>query len=775
MPDARPVPEIQPVDFESSPLRLAQDFLTTQEALTLVKDTFFRIETWRKNNHDVRWTLHDRLYFGVVPQEVWDGTNVAKASLASYMIFSQVENAMPALMEGLFGQDDWFNVTPEPGATVQEARAIEAHLRYVFNHSRSEYGTTEEEFESAIRQMLKYGNGGLMLEWDATKARPVIQFVDIRDVYIDIGLNSPAIDNARNVIYRTEMTLDELEAYRSDDRMSIPAKDQLVYMTRNRPSALADQTKRQTEINRNVNFVPGVSDTLPLPADNRIEVLIYYSKSRIIWVLNREWVAFNDENPYGFIPFCFAPCFTVESRFYAQGYADVLEPAQQYTAKLRNARLDWLSLAMNPPRVRKRGPALPPSKLKIHPGLVDEVAEPKNDVIFHSPTNDPTANTEEEIAHIGIDAEKITGSNSVAQGVPRPGNVNRTKGGVDSQIAAAASRLALIGRHVERYLMVPLLYKMYRMIQLNTQPGTTLPALGPEDKFFEVGGDAFQAPVKFRMVGPSRMMTQGKLAQVVPFVFQYLANPAIMQPLNKLGYNVDFMELAKMVQDATGVSKHYQVIRPLTPQEQQALAQPDTQQQIEMMKLQGEWQNRKELTQLKGQFDLQDTQLEGQFDLQEAQIGKDDPMVAKMEADIKIQELTQKLRLKEEEHRMKMMQMQQKHQLELAQLQQRAHVEMQTSQMELQSSMMQAQAQHQMDMQLNEQSHEQELRHGDEAHKQGLQQGQQQHGLKYSQREAEGKQKLRHTDALGKQKLETEKHKRTLLGSDKPKKKPAKK
>src|SRR6185369_15461087 len=158
--------------------------------------------------------------------------------------------------------------------------------------------------------------------------RPVVQWVDIRDFYIDPGCPVPNVDESRSVIRRKMMTIDELVLRRQDPRMKIPEDDVLYHMSKNQQFATGDQTKRNQAAIRGENYTPGVTDYAANPADRKIEVLLYYTASRIIWVLNREAVIYNEENPYGFIPFCFAPCYIFPGRFYAMSLADVQEGNQ---------------------------------------------------------------------------------------------------------------------------------------------------------------------------------------------------------------------------------------------------------------------------------------------------------------------------------------------------------------------------------------------------------------------------------------------------------------
>lgn len=604
MPEQLPPPQIQEADLDQSALKLALDKLAQEEALGLVNQTFFKYENFRTINHDARWNEHDVLYFGSKPPKTWEGTTIARASLGMPLVFDQVETTVPLISQALFGTDStWFQVQPEPGAQTQEARAIEGHLAYALDHSDGLSGNSRNEIEHAARSTVLYGNGGVAIEWDDKQQMPSVKWVDLRDFYIDPTTPTPNVDEARAVIRRRFMTLEEIDDLRNDERFTIPPKEVLVYLANNPVYAQSEATKRTQEALRGVMYSEMYEQHLPNPADRKIEVLIYYSKTRIIWVLNRLVVAYNQSNPYGFYPFCFSPCFPVVSRFYAQSYGDVLESLQRYIEALINARLDELNLAVHPPRVMKMGMNLSPSQQRWRPGSVIQSSDPKNDAIVQFPQQ-ATANVSEEIAYFEMAAQKRTGVSTLSMGVPSPSNANRTAGGISSQLQGSNSRIFYIVKNIEDYLIVPMLFKMYKMVQFHTLPQQLLPALGQGEQLIQVGAQAFRAPVRFKMFGASRMLTREKLAQIVPFLFQNLFQGPFIQGLQQSGRTIDFDVLAEMLQDAAGTQRRYQFIRPMSQQEQQAMQTPPPQVVADQQQAQLDAQTRLQMGQTKAQTEI---------------------------------------------------------------------------------------------------------------------------------------------------------------------------
>jgi hypothetical protein len=617
MPLQTPPEQYQVIDFESGPLKLPGQQIDTTYALNLVQQTFNVYETFRTQNHDRRWTGHDSLYSAWLPQKYWTGTPTPRASWSYPIVFDQIEAALPVLMQSIFSGQDYFQVQSENSSSQQEARDVHDHMDYILEHGKYDGGSTPRtEMKLAAKSQLLYGNGGVALEWDHKKNIPTISWVDIRDFYVDPGLTTPNIDESRSIIRKKLFTVAELEAMRDDPRITLPETSVLNWMAANRLTTFGDQTKRMQESFRGVSYTPGITDWVPAPSEKFIECLMYYSKDRIIWVLNRASVIYNDVNPYGFIPFSFAPCYIFPGRFYAMSIGDVQEANQRYLESLFNARLDELSLSIHPPRVTKRGSLMTPAQQRWSPGQVYQVDDPQKDIQMLMPTG-ATANVYSELQFIETAAEKRTGVNGIGQGVPRGGNINRTATGVQAQQTGTASRMQELVSNFEDYLLLPSLYKMFRMIGIHTVPGQQLPATDADGTQRTISADSFRYPMKFRMLAASRMITRDKLMQVYPFLTQALFQGPVMQALHQLGQTVDFNELTDMLQAATGTAKLYKLIRPLNDQEKQQRDQDAKQQQDQAEK---DGQLRLQLGQMKAQTEQQTTQMRVQGELQKTQI-----------------------------------------------------------------------------------------------------------------------------------------------------------
>lgn len=620
MPEQVPIPELPPKNLHdpAEPLRLADDPLGAAASLSLVLQTMAQYEAYRHNNFDPKWNTADLLYFGWRPRLTWDGTNVPRSSLGIPLVFDQVETAFPKIFQAFFYDPDWFDVVPDAGGDATAARDVRDTLLYYLEQDSGAYGMSAKmDIALAIQSVLLYGTGALAVEWDEVRRRPLVSWVDVRDLYLDPACAVPWVDGCRAVIRRRFMTVDELAALREDPRMNIPPDEILYTLSQFSYYSPAETTKATQDVYRGVVTGTHQFDQSPNPAGNRIEVLVYYSQHRIIWILGRKHVAYSASNPYGFIPIVVAPCYNVLGKIYGLGIADVQESNQRVAEGLLNGRLDEINLMLHPPRAQRRGVILTPSQQRWRPGAVFQVSDPKDIMLLT-----PQATTTEiyrDLQYIEMLADRRTGVNTAMLGVPRPSNANRTAGGVQAQLSAGTSRLQKIVMNIETCMLLPLLYKLYRIIQYHTiytdvlpavrrgsggeqqeiglSPGqpealpgpagppspigpSPLPAMPMQPEILSgtapgggeiryVSAEVFRRPIKFRIMAADKLAARDKLGQMFSFVSQMVFNGPFIERLNETGYTIDFNEFLAMFQDITGTSRRYNLFRTMTPQEQQ--------------------------------------------------------------------------------------------------------------------------------------------------------------------------------------------------------------
>jgi hypothetical protein len=701
MPLALPAPTLPHIDLDNIALVQATQQLQASTALAIVTRTFWWYETFRQQNHDQRWNLNDTLYYGWVPQKYWEGTKIPRSSLPYNITFDQIESALPAITQEIFAPgSEWFQVEAESGNDPKEARDVQANMTYYLEHAHDDYGlSARTELEQSFKAILLYGLGGVALEWDPIKSRPLIYNVDIRDFYVDPHTPTPSVDDSRSVIRRKSYTIDEIKDFRKNPQMSVPSDDILYGMAQNKPYSLGDQTKSNAEALRGINYTPGASDWSPMPSERHIEVLMYYTKTRIIWVLNKQWVLYNAANPYGCIPFCFAPCYTVPGRFYSMSIADVQEGNQRTIEFMLNGRIDEVTLALHPPRVMSANSMMTPSQSRWRPGAIFTSQSPKDDMQLLQPSS-ATTNIYTEIEFLERAAEKRTGVNALGMGGSSSPSGMRTAAGVNAQVSGGALRLRHIIGNIENYLIVPMLYKLYKILQTHTSPGQMLPGVDQQGGFQYTPASNYFKKMRFRMLASSRMMTRERLLQLVPFLTQYFLNGSFLTQLAQTGQTVDFAEFAQMLQDASGAGKLYTLIRPMKPEEQQARQQQQQQaQQAEQQKSQGDQQTKMQIAQMQSQTEIQKAQIAKQPDTGEME---------KMQAELQIEQQIAQIKMQSD---------QQLAQIKIQAERDKREMEMRMKQMEMQFKMQETG----LKLQSNQALHQQQLQQKQEADQAGIQ------------------------------------------------------
>ena len=734
MPESREPNQLPDVNPENEPFVFSPEQLNDALALKIVTTTFSTYESWRTSNHDSRWNDADSLYSGYVPPKVCEGTTVPRANLPYQISFDQIESAFPSIMQALFADEDWFEVVSEPGVPADDAKQVQMAMKYMLDHAKNDYGLNAvSEFGLAIRDLLKYGNGGIWLDWDSKRNRPITSWVDIRDVYFDPATPTPNLDESRSIIRRRMLTAQDIEEFRGDPRMKIPDESVLWYFAQNAPTVPADNTRQTQEALRRINYTPSQADWVPNPADRKIEVLMYYTKSQIIWVLNRQHIMYNQPNPYGFVPSVFAPCYIYNGRFYANGIPDVQMGNQRMIEGLINGHLDEISLSLHPPRVQARGDNQTNNQRKWGPGFVFNSSsdDTKNAVSLLQP-QPATANVMGDIGFLLEAADKRTGIGAMAQGMPKPGNANRTATGMNLQASGAANRIQPIVKNIEDYMLVPLLRKMYKMLSFHLGLYDKVPA--KKDGVVEwVEGFKFQHPCDFEMMASSKMLAKSNLMQIFPFVTQYLLSGPLLESLKASGQTVDFSVLIDMLQDAAGTKGRYDLIRPMNDQEKQAAQQPPPEVIAEQQKQQADHQNAKEIMGMKIQGDIQKTTISKQGDPMEAQMKQ-------MESQQKMQIEAFKAQMTAQMQQQKLEFEKQMATLKLQVEQKKGEAAVQTAQTKMamdaqmgQQKMDMQQQQSAMDFQTAMMGNQQQLRHDEESHKAGLQQQKEQGEMKVQQ------------------------------------------
>jgi hypothetical protein len=366
-------------------------------------------------------------------------------------------------------------------------------------------------------------------------------------------------------------------AYEGQPGFKIPSKEKLLELAAKKPHTTGDQTKGNIDTGKQGVWSPYVDQSTD-PAAARLEVLIYWTQDRLVWLASREDVLYNNPNPEGFIPYYNIFYTDMLDRFYAIAVSDVLEGEQKLQEGVIDARIDELALSIHTPAAKKRGAAILPYQLKRRPGQVMELEDPNKDYVPLFPQN-ITQQAFIEVNASDNRAQKITGVSDLAVlGTPSSGgnSANRTATGVNAQSEASSSRIQYLVECLEMNTLEPLLTDWHMMNTKHLNPEEVVRILGP-------GGQALQfdpmqvmnASIRVSMRASARMKARVAMLQTFPQLAQTFLNPAFLDLLAKQqGKTINIMELAQLLLDALEYPNRVALFRDLTDEEKQALNQP---------------------------------------------------------------------------------------------------------------------------------------------------------------------------------------------------------
>ena len=577
-------------------------------ACKIAVQDFNRAEQYRTQNADWRWRNADELYQAWVQQKYWDGTRVPRASIGVYVAFEQVESMLPKILGAIFGDMPWFQSDPILGTTPEQARQWRGVLLTQMDEAR-----VREIFRRCIKSGMIYGNGIMKLGWnlrefnklewiprmrpkvetimdpfagprqqfagferilDKQKIKtiinePTLEYVSLKDFYIDPNCGSPQVQDGRYCATRKLVTVEDLDGMRDLAEFKIPDKMKLLEWAIQKPSTQGDATKGASELFRMGQWAPQIDQTSD-PGGQRIEVIEYWTKDRLVWVANREKAILNTPNSYGFLPFYDAFYADVLDRFYAMGVCDVVEGEQRLQASILNARLDELALSIHRPVKKKRGLSTPQYMLRVRPGQVIEMDDTEKDYRLME-TENITAQAYVEVNASEMRVQKTTGQADLySTGVPSSGgnSASRTATGIGAQVQASGSRIQYLVQNLEDTFIEPMLNDLVTLNQL-------FPPIGTSE------ADAIAlSKVKVTMRASSKMQARMGLLQTFPLLMQTLTSAAQDMAMN--GETINWEAVTQAVNDMTGWTNHLSLVRKLTPEEQQQRNQPPAQEMVRM-------------------------------------------------------------------------------------------------------------------------------------------------------------------------------------------------
>ncbi len=407
---ALPQPVGPLTEAELNKVTAPADIWDDSYALKIAKADFEESDRFYDSYHSWRHRNSFEIYVAWCAQKYWQGTKIPRSSLSIYLALQQIEAFLPHVVGSIFGDDPWCEYDAMPGTPQEMAQAAQ---------DLEVWQTKKQNLQEAVRRSLKsaciFGNGPAELcmdyreeerwrprvDWipqfrqmnDAllgqrkipygkkrvirmekytdTVNMPKLRNCSVFDFRVDPNATSPNLqdDSVRFVAEKRYMTIEELECYRKTEGFKIPPRMLLVELAKNKPGTMGDVAKSYGASLRG-EFWDARQDYTSDTSQKRIEVIVYTTRNRKIWLANRLLTIFNQPNPYGFINY-FSPWYVdVPERHYAMGICDLVEGEQRLIQAIRNGRIDELALNIYSSTIKRRGAQVPQSQLIRRPGNV---------------------------------------------------------------------------------------------------------------------------------------------------------------------------------------------------------------------------------------------------------------------------------------------------------------------------------------------------------------------------------------------------------------------
>ena len=553
------------------------------------------------NARDLRaeWDYYERLFAFHVPQQYWDN-GVPRASLGIPLVLEHIESIEPQVMIGLFQNlDKPFSSEPRPGTKLEDARANDALLSWELSECNF-----REELRLGLRGCLQYGLGVWKYGWirktvqqttfttgakkfrpldiggveeppdddkfesqtvDVEVNHPTFEHCDIRHILFDPGLTVPNLRKAKWVAHILYVTAEQLDSLREMEGYNIPTREQLTAIfSRPKEDALPNSLEgSQINIHKDFKAEDRALDTTIDPLRQPLQLIEYWTPTRIITVLQKKLVIRNTQNDFGEVPFFSMACVDVLNSGYGFGIAKLIGNEQRLQQGVINGFLDDFSLALNGMFVVRRGANVMPADLRMRPGGVIKADTTANDNLSNSVSlmarqQLPLQETMAVLAASDARAQRRTAASELAVQGSVPGEKSSiTRSATGASIFASATGTRLQGNLIEKIadqVFVPTLEAFHKMNARRLRPSQIDAILNDElgKGYNSSASGAVNSKVKFSILAAAKLQSKRAMASSLPIIINLAMQEPVIQSLQMQGQKINFAKIFKTVCDVSG-------------------------------------------------------------------------------------------------------------------------------------------------------------------------------------------------------------------------------
>lgn len=561
--------------------------------------------------------MADDLYRSVVKSRPWPGTDVPRSNLGMPVILEAIEKIMPACMGALFGsRGNPFILEPRGNTTRDAAKAKEHVLAWAVDISgfRAEI---QRSLKSALLYGLTVGAWGWKTQEVASKhynvngdkvdrqvkrstvSFPFYECLDLRKILVDPGCNTQDVRrSARFVIKQFYITAEELDDLREDETYkNVPTRDELRNILAAKEEPATDSMPgMQSNIYRELQAAPPQEPQSVDPLAQPLELLEYWTKDRVITVLQRKVVVRNEENEFERLPNVSCAFIDVLNSLWGFGVARLLSGEQRFQQGVVNTWIDALALTLNPTFQEIKGMAQGAQQIKISPGKVLTTIGELKPLVVPS----ISAEAQSAIENSEARAARRVGANG---GSGMPSQALRTAEGIQSFTGDVVQRLQYFLETFIDLVFVPVLESFLELCNDHLDPATINKIISDRDGKAYQGeiADVYNAQCDVKVLAGTKLSMKIAAAQLAPMIMTMVSQQPTQDSLTQQGMKFDFAAFAEDITSVLGWEIDQWFV-PMTPEDRQR-----AQQNAQAMKMQQQMM----LQQQKHQNDLENIDQKG--------------------------------------------------------------------------------------------------------------------------------------------------------------------
>jgi hypothetical protein len=547
------------METDTTPRLVESDKLVQEDDLKrVVMEDFNSARDYVKQNYQGVWEECFKAYNNIRTRRGYSG--VADEFVPE--TFSIVE----ALKSSIAGTKPKFKYMPLTEEQETDTTVLNSLVDFFWSCNNM-----TEKLLNWVEDMIVYGNGVFMVSWDANEDKPLIQHIPLSDFFVDptaTHLNRPEEPGyAKYAGYRYLTSLNELKASKTldDNGDWVPKFKNLENVN------LSSDQDDDLDKDRKEKWL---GSTLGKRANKeQVEVVVYYTRRKVIMIANRSTVIFEEENPYhreaktektvtvingqpvegtreipeiqGFLPFAILRNYVDSNLFFARGDVEVILPTQEALNDTASQKRDNNAYVLNnmwqiDPRFKHlidQIESVPGAVIPIPKGALSPIEK-----------QDMSQSADTEIMRLTQQMRTATAADAAVQGVQQQ-HSRTTATEIQAQLNQASTRFTTKVQTLEDEGFAQLARILYKMIQIFVDTPRAVRIVGKEGVTFKTyKPGTYQGEYEPRVVLESTANAElAAQAQAMQVAAQFsINNPIVNQKaFLRRQYTVLFPDMAK--------------------------------------------------------------------------------------------------------------------------------------------------------------------------------------------------------------------------------------